>query len=128
MNRVQHFLIPADDVERAKEFYEKHFGWKIKQSDGLKDRYHFVDATPADDQSKSPEAIDGGLFQRGSHGLDHVSIVIEVSSIDDCLKELDEEGLEITLPKTAVRGAGFYAQFKDTEGNGIGLWEESPAT
>ena len=30
-NTILHFEIPADDVARAKLFYEKTFGWKIKQ-------------------------------------------------------------------------------------------------
>ena len=30
-NAVVHFEIPADDVARAKAFYENVFGWKIKQ-------------------------------------------------------------------------------------------------
>src|SRR5262245_6589739 len=29
-NTVMHFEIPADDVARAKNFYEKTFGWTIK--------------------------------------------------------------------------------------------------
>ena len=29
MSRVVHFEIPADDPERAVEFYKKVFGWKI---------------------------------------------------------------------------------------------------
>lgn len=28
-NKVIHFEVQADDVNRAKEFYEKAFGWKI---------------------------------------------------------------------------------------------------
>ena len=30
-NRVVHFEIQADDVTRAKSFYEKTFGWQIDQ-------------------------------------------------------------------------------------------------
>ena len=28
-NPIMHFEIPADDIARAKAFYEKTFGWKI---------------------------------------------------------------------------------------------------
>jgi predicted enzyme related to lactoylglutathione lyase len=28
-NSIVHFEIPADDVQRAKTFYEKVLGWKI---------------------------------------------------------------------------------------------------
>ena len=30
-NSVVHFEIPAEDVQRAKKFYEKTFGWKIEK-------------------------------------------------------------------------------------------------
>ena len=29
MNSLAHFAINADDVERARKFYEKVFGWKF---------------------------------------------------------------------------------------------------
>lgn len=28
-NKVVHFEIPADDLDRAKKFYQSIFGWKI---------------------------------------------------------------------------------------------------
>ena len=31
MDRVVHFEIPADDLERAKKFYSDNFGWKLNQ-------------------------------------------------------------------------------------------------
>ena len=31
MNTVIHFEIQADDIERAKKFYEKALGWKVSQ-------------------------------------------------------------------------------------------------
>ena len=31
MDSVVHFEIPAKDVKRASAFYEKAFGWQIKQ-------------------------------------------------------------------------------------------------
>ena len=30
-------------------------------------------------------------------------------------------------PKDAIPGMGYYAYFKDTEGNVLGLWENLPA-
>ncbi|MGZ7136310.1 MAG: VOC family protein, partial [Methanobacterium sp.] len=34
MPRVVHFEIPADDPERAIEFYKNVFGWKIDKWEG----------------------------------------------------------------------------------------------
>jgi hypothetical protein len=32
MGRLVHFEIPADDLDRAKKFYEEALGWAIKDS------------------------------------------------------------------------------------------------
>ncbi len=34
-------------------------------------------------------------------------------------------GTPVTTPSTAVEGYGYWAAFKDTEGNRIGLWEDN---
>jgi uncharacterized protein len=34
MNRPIHFEIPAEDPERAIQFYEKVFGWKFERWNG----------------------------------------------------------------------------------------------
>lgn len=37
MSSIVHFEIPADDLERAKTFYTKLFGWKIEGVPGMED-------------------------------------------------------------------------------------------
>ena len=34
MDKVQHFEIPANNVEKAKKFYSDVFGWKIAKAPG----------------------------------------------------------------------------------------------
>lgn len=51
-NSIVHFEIPADDVSRAKKFYEDVFGWKI--SDPWKMDYFFVET-----KDKGEEGING---------------------------------------------------------------------
>jgi predicted enzyme related to lactoylglutathione lyase len=62
-----HFEIPADDVRRAKDFYEALFGWKITQFDmpGLDMDYWGIDVSGEDDK-KTTSAISGGLMKRES--------------------------------------------------------------
>ena len=55
MPRVTHFEIPADDPERAADFYRKVFGWEIKKWDGPVD-YWLVTTGSADEPG-----IDGGI-------------------------------------------------------------------
>jgi predicted enzyme related to lactoylglutathione lyase len=33
-HNIVHFEIPADDVERAKKFYQELFGWEIEPAQG----------------------------------------------------------------------------------------------
>jgi predicted enzyme related to lactoylglutathione lyase len=42
MNPIVHFEIPADNELRAKKFYEKLFGWKIKKYEMPGDVYWMI--------------------------------------------------------------------------------------
>lgn len=35
MSSIVHFEIPAEDLQRAKNFYSKLFGWKIESMQGM---------------------------------------------------------------------------------------------
>ncbi len=122
MNKVSHFHIPVNDMDRAKKFYTSIFGWKVEKSDR---HYQMVTTTPIDKSGRPKEAggINGALFKRET-SEDTVSLVIRVPSIEDYLKRIEEAGGKIITEKTPAEGIGFHAEFCDTEGNVIGLWEE----
>jgi len=124
MDKVQYFQIPVDDMERARKFYLEVFGWEIHSTD-MEGNYHAVHTVPIDENGmpKEPGGINGGLFERSAYGLQGVSIVINVASIDDYIKKIESTGGETVAPKTKVGDIGFYATVKDTEGNAIGIWE-----
>ncbi len=122
MNKVSHFHIPVDDMDRAKKFYSNIFGWEI----GETGKYRLVITTPIDKSGRPKEhgGINGALYVRGRPQA-AISIVIRVSSIDDYLKKIEEGGgLIITKKTPADNNIGFHAEFYDTEKNIIGLWEE----
>lgn len=128
MNKVQYFLIPADNIPRAVKFYQDIFGWEINPGDQpQRENYHSIKASSADDGGEKDQ-IYGGLFKRGEYNLAQVTVVIEVASIDECLGRLKKRGHEVIFPKTCIEGSGFYANVKDSEGNVIGLWEEDMET
>ena len=79
-NSPIHFEIPADDVKRAKKFYEKALGWKI--SDPWKMNYFFVVT-----KEGKEEGINGGLMQRKNAGQPFMNY-IGVASIDAAMKAL----------------------------------------
>lgn len=123
MDKVTHFEIPADDTNRAQEFYKKLFGWKINQVPEMP--YWMVNTVETDEQHMPKEAgtINGGIFLRERGQSISPVIVISVSDIDGCLKNIEEAGGQVVLPKQEVGSFGYYARFEDTEGNLMGLWQ-----
>jgi predicted enzyme related to lactoylglutathione lyase len=117
-NSIIHFEIPADDVKRAKKFYEKALGWKI--SDPWKMDYFMVET-----KEKGEAGINGGLMPRKNPGQQFMNY-ISVDSIDAACKKVEKAGGVIALPRMEIgQGMGWIAAFKDTEGNMIGF-HESP--
>jgi predicted enzyme related to lactoylglutathione lyase len=124
MDKVVHFEIPADDVERAKRFYGAIFGWELNDVDMGTGTYTTVTTVPVDEQMmpKEPGAINGGMMQRSDETPTPV-ITIGVSSIEDALKQVEASGGSVVHPRQEIPGMGAYAYFKDPEGNTMGLWE-----
>jgi uncharacterized protein len=123
MDRVVHFEIPVDDVDRARGFYGAVFEWGIVPADEM--QYTLVMTTPVDEQTQRPTepgAINGGLMHRSSDTPAPV-ITIQVDAIDESLKKVEAEGGSVITPRTSMGDVGFFAYFKDSEGNVMGLFE-----
>lgn len=124
MGKVVHFEIPADDVARAKAFYGSVFGWQLHDYDMGEGSYTIAQTVPVDEQQvpTEPGAINGGMMQR-SPATPNPVITIEVDAIDDTLKAIEEEGGSVVTPRTEIPNMGWFAYFKDPEGNTMGLFE-----
>ncbi len=122
--KVVHFEIPADNVERAKNFYEKAFGWQINQYAGM--QYHMLGTAPSDQNGMptEPGAINGGMLKR-SDPVKNTVVTIDVEDIDSSLKSIEKLGGKVVQKKQPVADMGFTAYFKDTEGNIVGLWQSA---
>jgi uncharacterized protein len=123
--KVVHFEIPADNLERAKAFYQKAFGWQISQYPGME--YHMVGTTPVDEKTQMPTepgAINGGMTKRNNE-VKNTVITVDVADIDSSLKSIEKLGGRIIQNKQPVADMGFTAYFKDTEGNIVGLWQSA---
>jgi len=119
-NSIIHFEIPADDMKRAKKFYEKALGWKI--SDPWKMDYFMVET-----KAKGEDGINGGLMLRKNPGQPFMNY-ISVDSIDAACKKVEKAGGVIAMPKMEIgQGMGWIAAFKDTEGNMMGFHETPKA-
>lgn len=128
MKPVVHFEIPVDEQNRAKSFYKSVFEWDLQEMPGGDEVYTFAITSPVDENYKHKEkgAINGGIFQR-NEDIQHPVITIGVSSIDLFMKKIEAAGGEVVVPKGEVPEMGYYAYFKDTEGNLMGLWESMMA-
>src|SRR3712207_1879652 len=125
MSKVVHFEIPAEDLDRAKNFYSSVFGWKLETMPVPGGEYTSVVTTPVDEQTQlptEPGAINGGMMQRDEQ-IPTPVITIDVDGIDDALTDVEANGGTTVMPRTAIPGMGAYAYFKDPEGNLLGLWE-----
>jgi predicted enzyme related to lactoylglutathione lyase len=123
MRKVVHFEIPADDVGRAKGFYESVFGWQLQDMPEMD--YTIVQTTAIDEQTQMPTepgAINGGLMRRTDDTPTPV-ITVDVDSIDQSLKQVEASGGRVVRARTEIPGMGAYAYFTDSEGNTLGLWE-----
>jgi predicted enzyme related to lactoylglutathione lyase len=126
--KVVHFEIPADNVDRAKNFYGSIFGWELQTMPMGEGEYTSVMTTNVDEQTRmplEPGAINGGMMERTEQVSGPV-ITIDVDGIDDALKKIESEGGSIVTPRTPIPGMGAFAYFKDPEGNVLGLWETTP--
>ncbi|MGZ5354375.1 MAG: VOC family protein [Actinomycetota bacterium] len=126
MNKVVHFEIPVDDVERASAFYGSIFGWELQDMREMGMDYTIVRTVPVDERQMptEPGAINGGLMPRTADTPSPV-VTIGVASVDEALEQVEAGGGTVVRPKTEIPGMGSFAYFKDTEGNTIGVWENA---
>jgi len=113
-NKLTHFAIHIDNMDRAKKFYDEVFNWGFN-SYGPDD---FV-------QIKSNKTDDGELigalqarkYSSVSENLIGLECSFSVENIDELIKKVTESGGQILMPKTAIPQVGWVTKFLDTEGN-----------
>ena len=119
MPRIVHFEIPADNPERAAEFYKKVFNWKIDKWPGP---FNYWLVTTGED--KEP-GINGAIMDKTNFKT--TVNTVAVPSVDEFVKKITEAGGKVIAPKNAVMGQGYVAYVADTEGNVFGIFEDNPA-
>lgn len=119
MGRVLRFELQVPDPERAAAFYASTFGWRFVKMPGVRD-YWFIRTGEAGD-----EGIDGGLM-RSPDGETRTTNSIEVSSIDEYLAKVRQNGGQVVVPKTTVPGMGYFAYCSDDQGLLFGVSESNP--
>jgi uncharacterized protein len=122
-NPILHFEIPADDVERAKAFYQRTFGWTITPFP-MPPGEECLGVTT---RQKGEPGIDGGMMKRKMPGQPFTNY-ITVASIDEMHQRIHANGGVVVMPKQEIgQGMGWISAFKDTENNIMGLHQMAPA-
>jgi len=124
MANIGHFMIPADNVDRAKHFYHNLLGWKIEPVRSPMDpakmaemQYHDISTGAAREGTMNT----GGLYKR--HMGEPILNFVIVDDIDAVQAKVEKLGGKITMPKNEIRGVGQVVMIQDTEGNIIGLFK-----
>lgn len=122
-NHLRHFAIHADDVERARRFYQAVFGWSFRAwgPPGF-----YLIRTGAD----AGHGLGGALQERqtplSGEGMRGFECTIGVTSLDQVLEAvLANGGTQLTQP-FEIDGVGRLSFIQDTEGNRVGIMQYEP--
>ncbi len=127
MNSVVHFELPYENRDRAADFYEKVFGWKLHKFGPEMGNYMTAQTDEMDehDKPKHPGTIGGGFFEK-SAGAEQATVVIAVDEINEAMKSIVAAGGKLLGGQKPgepddIPGVGLYIAFADTEGNRIAV-------
>ena len=116
-NNVSFFAINADDVPRARKFYEAVFRWSFEPW-GPPDFYLI-------ETGQERMTVRGALQERRELARGQKMIgfecTISVENIDQTIRDIEANGGRIAAPKFHIPTVGTVAYFFDTEGNVAGI-------
>ncbi len=113
-NRLSHFAIFTEDMDRAKDFYGQVFQWDF-QSYGPDDFAQIKSSTGENGQLIG--ALQDRKYQLTPEKVIGFECSISVENVDETANLVTSSGGEILLPKTEIPHVGSLIKFRDTEGN-----------
>jgi hypothetical protein len=116
-NHVSHFAINADDLKRARRFYENVFGWTFEPW-GPPGFFLIHTGTPRD------PGVLGALQQRrelipGQRTIGY-ECTVGVDSADAAAKAAEANGGKVIMAKTIIPTVGELVWLQDPDGNVVG--------
>ena len=120
MPHLAHFAINADDVSRAKRFYETVFGWTITAwgPPGF-----YLIATGRAGGQAARGALQGRRALLPGQRTIGFECTISVDSIDDTARDVLANGGRTIMENSVIVGVGTLMFFQDTEGNAFGAMQ-----
>ena len=117
-NPVVYFEIPVIDIDRATKFYSTVFNFKFDTAIIDNNEMALFPFTQEDSGISGALAM-GEIYKPTKDG---VLIYFNTVNIDETLRLANANGGQILYPKTD-NGIGHVAEFEDTEGNRIALYQ-----
>ncbi|MEL7313066.1 MAG: VOC family protein [Pseudomonadota bacterium] len=117
-NKLAHFAIEADDVDRARNFYGSVFGWTFEPW-GPPNFYriHGAGVQGALQERPSPAELGKGGFECS----------IAVDDLAASLSAIREAGGSMLGSQHQIPGVGSLAKFEDSEGNHVVIIQYEPS-
>ncbi len=112
---IVHLDISARDPAAASKFYADVFGWEIKHDANFDYYMYSGSGGPGGGWVRA----DGQQYKAGD-----LSPYIDTDDIDASLKAVEAHGGKVLLPKTEIKGVGWFAFFSDPTGNRLGLFTD----
>jgi hypothetical protein len=119
MAHVAHFSINADDIDRAKGFYAKVFGWSYAAY-GPPGFYMIEGAGGPGNMRASLQKRRAIVPGKSIYGLE---CTLSVDNSEKAEEAIKKAGGKIVMPRSVLAGVGKLFFFEDTEGNIIGAME-----
>ena len=119
---IRHFSINADDVSRAKGFYEAVFGWTF-EAWGPPDFYIVRNAGPSFNG-----ALQGRRELKPGARMIGFEVSFGVTDIQALVAAVEANGGQMVMRPVLIPTVGTVAYFEDTEGNLLGAAQYDPGT
>jgi len=120
--QLAHFSINANDVTRARSFYEAVFGWKYHAYGPP--GFYMVEMIPA---TATPAPVLGSVQGRREIvpgvRMTGFECTLAVADIDDTIQKIEANGGKIVMAKCTLPSIGRLCFFEDPEGNIAGAME-----
>ena len=110
---ITHIDIPVSDMEAAKGFYSKLFGWQISEIPGYEGYPMW----------RAPNQISGGGLAPRDEEFAQPRSYVEVDSIDQTIATAKDAGGTVLMEKAPISPTSWWAVIADPDGNVIGLYE-----
>ena len=112
------FEIPTHDLERAQRFYEAALGQSLR-------RETMPNAELAVFPYGGQPHSSGALIKQDEcqPAVQGSTVYLSVQDLRPVLARVEQHGGDTLVPRTELpQGMGYFAQFRDCEGNRVGLW------